>query len=339
MKLFPAKAILESVSNDILGELVTTKRKNRYLLVICDRYTKLVRTIPLSSISSNKVTLAFIKHWVFVYGPPVSVFLSDNGKQLRLFVDTCRVLGIKNVFTTTYHPQTNGQVERFNRTILSALRHYVAEHPRDWDLFSDALTYAYNTQAHASTMLAPFELVLSRPPPAISIESRPTMDAADDAYTYRERWKYWLTQLMSTASAELEKRQARYKRNFEARLRRPVQQISEGSFVFVRRDHTPKTESRHKLAPVANGPLEVVGADEHTVVVKIDENVERVSQDRVELAPKPAEPRVYWAPSGEGYQEPAELGPETPKSARRRRPSRTSLLLSVRARALRKVLG
>ena len=291
LKLFPAKAPLESVSIDILGELVTTKRKNCYLLVICDRYTKLVRTIPLSSISSNKVTLAFLKHWVFVYGPPVSV-LSDNGKQFtaRLFVDTCRFLGIKNVFTTTYHPQTNGQVERFNRTILSALRHYVAEHPRDWDLFSDALTYAYNTQAHASTMLAPFELVLSRPPPAISIESRPTMDAADDAYTYRERWKYWLTQLMSTASAELEKRQARYKRNFDARLRLPVQQISEGSFVFVRRDHTPRTESRHKLAPVADGPFEVVGADEHTVVVKIDENVERVSRDRVELAPKPAEP-------------------------------------------------
>ena len=215
---------MESFSIDILGKLVTAKRKNRFLLFICDRYTKLVRTIPLSSISSNKVTLAFLKHWVFVYGPSVSVLL-DNGKQFtaRLFVDTCRVLGIKNVFTTTYHPQTNGQVERFNRTILSALRHYVAEHPRDWDLFSDALTYAYNTQAHASTMLAPFELVLSRPPPAISIESRPTMDAADDAYTYRERWKYWLTQLMSTASAELEKRQARYKRNFDARLRLPVQ--------------------------------------------------------------------------------------------------------------------
>ena len=115
------------------------------------------------------------------------------------------------------------------------------------------------------------------------------MDAADDPYTYRERWKYWLNQLMSTASAELEKRQARYKRNFDARLL-PVQQISEGSFVFIRRDHTPRTESRHKLAPVADGPFEVVGADEHTVVVKIDENVERVSRDRVELAPKPAEP-------------------------------------------------
>ena len=140
-------------------------------------------------------------------------------------------------------------------------------------MFSDALTYAYNTQAHASTMLAPFELVLSQPPPALSIESRPTMDAADDAYTYRELWKYWLTQLMSTASAELEKRQARYKRNFDARLRLPVLRISEGSFVFLRRDRTPRTESRHKLEPVADGPFEVVGANEHTVVVKIDERL------------------------------------------------------------------
>ena len=213
-------------------------------------------------------------------------------------------------------------MERFNRTILSALRHYVAEHPWDWDLFSDALTYAYNTQAHASTMLAPFEFVLSRPPPTLSIESRPTMDAADDAYTYRERWKYWLTQLMSTASAELETRQARYKRNFDARLRLPVQQINEGSFVFLRRDHTPRTESRHKLAPVADGPFKVFGADEHTVVVKIDENVERVSRDRIVLAQKPAEPvtqdtvqdtsGAYAAPAPTG---PASIVPRTQRDA------------------------
>ena len=60
------------------------------------------------------------------------------------------------------------------------------------------------------------------------------MDATDDADTYRERWKYWLTQLMSTASAELEKRQARYKRNFDARLRLPGQQMSEGSVAVCR---------------------------------------------------------------------------------------------------------
>ena len=88
----------------------------------------------------------------------------------------------------------------------------------------------------------------------------------------------------------MEKEQARYKRNLDAELRLQVQNISEGSFVYVRRDHTPRMESQHKLAPVADGPFEVVGADEHEVVVKKVENAERVSRDRVELAPKPVEP-------------------------------------------------
>ena len=116
------------------------------------------------------------------------------------------------------------------------------------------------------------------------------MDAADDVYTYRERRKYWLSQLMSTASAESDKRQARYKRKFDSRLRLPAQQISEGFFAFLRRDHTLRTESWHKLAPVADVPFKDVLADEHTIVMKIEENVERVSRDCVELAPKPAEP-------------------------------------------------
>lgn len=66
-------------------------------------------------------------------------------------MDVCRIIGIKNVFTTTYYPYANGQVEQFNCTILSALHHYVAEHPKDWYLFSAALTFACNYHVNNST--------------------------------------------------------------------------------------------------------------------------------------------------------------------------------------------
>ena len=149
MKLFTPEAPLEFVAIDIFSELITTKRENRYILVISDRYSKLVRTVPLKNISAANIAQAFVHHWVFVYGPPVKL-LSDNGTQFtaRFFQNVCRILGIRNVFTTTYHPQANGQVERFNRTLTSALRKYVGEHLKDWDLFSDAITLAYNTQVH-----------------------------------------------------------------------------------------------------------------------------------------------------------------------------------------------
>ena len=67
-----------------------------------------------------------------------------------------------------YHPQTNEQL-RYNHTILAAIRKYVADHPRDWDLHTNALTYAYNCIPDKTTSMAPFDLVLSKAPGLIDI--------------------------------------------------------------------------------------------------------------------------------------------------------------------------
>ena len=82
----------------------------------------------------------------------------------KLFQRMCSYIGVANMYTSTYHPQTNGQVERYNRTILVLLRNYVNEHQDDWDEYVTALTYAYNTSVHRSTGTTPFDLVLSHPP-------------------------------------------------------------------------------------------------------------------------------------------------------------------------------
>ena len=287
VELFPAKAPLEFVSIDLLGPLLRTRRGHEHLLVITDRFSKLVRTVPMKRITAGDVAKAFVTYWIFVYGPPVKV-LSDNGKQFtaKFFMDVCRILGVKNVFTTTYHPQTNGQAERFNRTILTALRHYTAEHPKDWDLFTDALTYAYNTQVHSTTQVAPFELVVSRKPPPLAIESQPTIQEVGDHATYKEKWKSWLSTLMSTAETAMKKVQNRYKANYDRRLRANAEIVKAGDRVFVRKDYTnPRTETKHKLAPVATGPYLVVNADNSTVVIQHEDQQERVARDRVVLAP------------------------------------------------------
>eukprot|EP00171_Calliarthron_tuberculosum_P022257 IDg22257t1 len=164
LKIFPARQPLEFVAIDLLGLLHRTKSGHRFILVMTDRFSKLVKVTALRNITALTVAKAFLENWVFCYGAP-SRLLSDNGTQFtaKLFQYMCSKLGVSNLFTTTYHPQANGQTERFNRTLLAGLRAFVAEHSDTWNECIGPLAYAYNTQVHRTTGKPPFDLVLSRP--------------------------------------------------------------------------------------------------------------------------------------------------------------------------------
>ena len=173
MKLFPATTPLDSVAIDILGPLPKSSRGFLFMFVISDRFTKLTQVVPLKRITAYDVA-AFVEHWVFKYGAPATL-LFDNGSKFlaHVFRRVCNILQVHNIFTTTYHPQTNGQVERFNRTHAAMLRCYVEDNPRLWCLYAPALCYAYNISEQSTTGTTPFELVLSKPPPEFTRDYRP----------------------------------------------------------------------------------------------------------------------------------------------------------------------
>jgi len=95
-----------------------------------DRFSKLTRTVALRRITAVTVASAFLTAWVAAYGPPECV-LSDRGRQKdnSFFRAVMRMLGTRCKYTTPYHPQTNGQVERYNRTLLNQIRAFCEEHP------------------------------------------------------------------------------------------------------------------------------------------------------------------------------------------------------------------
>jgi transposase InsO family protein len=115
---------------DILGPLTTTQRGNRLLLVVTDRFTMLTRAYHLASTTADVVARIGFEGLVAAgYGIP-HVLLTDNGTQFvsKFFQTFCRLLGIKQVHTSAYRPSTNGQTERFNRTIADFMAAYVSEH-------------------------------------------------------------------------------------------------------------------------------------------------------------------------------------------------------------------
>jgi len=120
LMLFPATEPLTGLSVDIFGHVPASKKGNRFILVITDRFAKLTKCVALQRISAMSVASAIIDAWVSAYGPPGRI-LSDQGPQFMLnsFIAVMKMLGIETVRTTAYHPQTDGQVERYNRTMAT----------------------------------------------------------------------------------------------------------------------------------------------------------------------------------------------------------------------------
>ena len=93
-------------------------------------------------------------------------FLSDRGRQFdcEVLKELCILLGVKKQFTTPYHPQCNGQVERFNKTLCRMLKAYVNQAQDDWDAWLPYVTFAYVTAQHKTTGYTPFFLIYGRDP-------------------------------------------------------------------------------------------------------------------------------------------------------------------------------
>jgi len=237
------------------------------------------------SIKTHDVAVAFVNDWVFKYGAPDSL-VSDNGSQFvaDFFQRVCSLLRVSNLFTTTYHPQTNGQAERFNRSLMAMLRCYVEDHPEDWSDFTAALCYAYNTSVHRSTRVTPFELVLSRPPAEFTltykVKHNPDEKDQVDNKDFVERWQI----AIEKAATSLKEAQAKYKANFDRRLRR-TRKLKVGEKVFL--DLHDGGLKRNKLTHEVDGPFEILEVSKatNTVVIQRKDVTERVSMNRVTRAP------------------------------------------------------
>jgi len=214
MRLFPATEPFEAVAIDLLGPLFRTPEGYEYLLVTCDRFSKLTRVAPLRDVTALDVLSAFTDVWIASYGIPDST-LSDNGLQFAsvLYQGVLQMLGVSTNYATPYHPQTNGQVERFNKTLVQQPRHYVSEHVVTWARYVSLLVTVYNSQVHISTGEAPFSFVCPRKLNPVAIE-RLTQGTCDDAppstpRQARENFRKRLEEMIPLFQISMDKAQAR----------------------------------------------------------------------------------------------------------------------------------
>ena len=115
---------------DLVGPL-TPSLGFTHLLTMIDRTPRWPEAIPITSTSSETCAQVFIENWISRFGIP-STLTSDRGTQFMssLWSRVCGLLGINHVLTTSYHPQSNGMVERFHRSLKTALRSQ--QNPSSW---------------------------------------------------------------------------------------------------------------------------------------------------------------------------------------------------------------
>ena len=105
-----------------MGPLPVTRKGNKYILVVTDVFSKWVEAFPLQVTDGLTLTSILMDEVICRYGVPQQLH-SDQGSNLNAEVNQrlCQLLGIERSRTTAYHPQGNGQVERFNRTVEAIL--------------------------------------------------------------------------------------------------------------------------------------------------------------------------------------------------------------------------
>ena len=153
----------ERVAADIVGPLPMTKKRNRFILTLVDTCTMWGEAIPLTRIDTKTVADAFVGIFTRL-GFPRQI-LTDNGSQFcgKLMEEVYKLLHAQHVRATVYHPQANGQVERFNGTLTSMLKKLVKDKPETWDTYVAPALYAYREVPQASTGYAPAMLLFGRP--------------------------------------------------------------------------------------------------------------------------------------------------------------------------------
>ena len=147
------------IAMDIVGPLPRSSSGKRYILVICDYATRYPEAVALRTIDANAVAEELLRFFSRV-GVPEEI-LTDQGTNFmsQLLSEVYRLLKIKPIRTTLYHPQTDGLVERFNGTLKAMLKKAASEDGRDWDRLLPYLLFAYREVPQASTGFSPFELL------------------------------------------------------------------------------------------------------------------------------------------------------------------------------------
>ena len=264
----------ERIAIDLVGPLSPpSERGHRYILTVVDYATRYLEAIPFKQITTPDIAEALIGVYSRV-GIPCEV-LSDLGTQFisDLMREVSRLLSIKQLTSTRYHPICNGLVERNNGVIKKILRKMCAEQPRQWDRFLPALLFALREIPSSSLGYSPFQLLYGREvrgPLSILREIWTNENVKTEAkteYNYVIELRERLEETWELARKSLLEMSERYRKYYDAKAKPRKLKVNDKVLVLLPSDQS-------KLLVQWQGPYTVVDTKhENNYVVDVRGNL------------------------------------------------------------------
>ena len=285
---------------DLLDVSVISAKGYKYILVVCDYFTKYTEAYPLKDKTTRSVADALMDIWLPRYGFPMFLH-SDQGKEFdnTMIHKLSELLGTVKTKTTPYHPRGDGLVERFNRTLLAMLAMFVSREHDNWDDLLPFMMLAYNTTVHTTTGFTPYRLVFGEecnlPGNLVHRELRPDPPPGDPG-TYAS----WVQQALYESYDEVREQQQRathrQKRNYDSKAVARAFPIG----CWTLRYYPPAR--KNKLCSPWIGPYKIVRAPMEWVVgiqTDADAHIFYVHMDDLKRCATP-DPKPSWPDTARG---------------------------------------
>jgi hypothetical protein len=246
----------EDISMDFITHLPTTNNNNNIILVIVDRLTKYARFIAMSTKHNHELPAAEItaeavfSNWCRIYDIPHTI-VSDRDTQFtsKFWSTLFEKFNTKLKYSTAYHPQTDGQTERTNRTLEEILRSYLSPTQTDWDQWLSSAEIAYNNTYHSSTQQTPHELVFNQKRRSIADYISLYNNTPNKAITTAADRIQQAKQCIERAQQRQIREANKHRRNIQYNL---------GDLVFISTEHlNPTGSSSNKLMYKYIGPYRI----------------------------------------------------------------------------------
>ena len=154
---------MQSVAVDIFGPQPRTENGNEYIIVLGEYFSKWFEAWAVPDHTALTVADKIVTEFFTRFGCPKQIH-TDQGREFEseLFSLVCEKMEINKTRTTPYRPNSDGLVEKFNRTLKQMLRIFSSENPRDWDDHLPFVMMAYRATQQKSTGCTPNLLFLNR---------------------------------------------------------------------------------------------------------------------------------------------------------------------------------